>query len=77
MCSSDLEVVVNSPAMTAGLQNGDVIEAVDGKKIQTMEEYQQILLTLNRGDEVKITVNRQGAREYKKYNCVVEVGVLR
>lgn len=71
------EVVVNSPAMTAGLQNGDVIEAVDGKKIQTMEEYQQILLTLNRGDEVKITVNRQGAREYKKYNCVVEVGVLR
>ena len=71
------EVVVNSPAMTAGLQNGDVIEAVDGKKIQTMEEYQQILLTLNRGDEVKITVNRQGARDSKKYNCVVEVGVLR
>lgn len=71
------EAVVNSPAMTAGIQNGDVIEAINGTKIYTMEDYQRTLLTLQRGDEVKITVNRQGTKEYKKYNCVVEVGVLK
>lgn len=71
------ETVVNSPAMTAGIQTGDVIEAIDGKKIYTMEDYQKTLLSLQRGDEVKITVNRQGTKEYKKYNCVVEVGVLK
>lgn len=71
------EAVVNSPAMTAGIQTGDVIEAIDGKKIYTMEDYQKTLLSLQRGDEVKITVNRQGTKEYKKYNCVVEVGVLK
>lgn len=71
------EAVVNSPAMTAGIQNGDVIEAINGKKIFTMEDYQRTLLTLQQGDEVKITVNRQRAKEYKKYNCVVEVSVLK
>ena len=71
------EAVMNSPAMNAGLQNGDVIVAMDGKKILTIEDYQQQLLTRKKGDEVKITVNRQGTEEYKKYTCKVEVGVLK
>lgn len=71
------EAVVNSPAMNAGLQNGDVIVAVNGKKILTIEDYQQELLTFQKGDIVKITVNRQGTEEYKKYTCSVEVGVLK
>lgn len=71
------EAVMDSPAMTAGLQNGDVIVEMDGQKIATMEDYQQKLLGLKKGSEVKITVNRQGTKEYKKYTCKVEVGVLR
>lgn len=71
------EAVVDSPAMAAGLQTGDVIAAVNKEEILTMEDYQQVLLTLKKGDEVKITVNRQNAEGYKKFNCTVEVGVLR
>lgn len=71
------EAVVDSPAMAAGLQTGDVIAAVNKKEILTMEDYQQVLLTLKKGDEVKITVNRQNAEGYKKFNCTVEVGVLK
>ncbi len=71
------EAVVDSPAMAAGLQTGDVIVAVNKKEILTMEDYQHILLTLKKGDEVKITVNRQNADGYEKFNCTVEVGVLR
>lgn len=71
------EAVMDSPAMTAGLQNGDVITAMDGQAVSTMEEYEQKLLALKKGTEVKITVNRQGTKEYKKHTCKVEIGVLR
>ena len=63
--------------MTAGLQTGDVIVSVNREEVLTMEDYQKILLTLKKGDEVRITVNRQSAEGYKKVNCIVQVGVLR
>lgn len=71
------EAVVDSPAMTAGLQTGDVIVAVNKQEVLSMDDYQQILLHLQKGDEVKITANRQNAQGYKKFTCTVEVGVLK
>ncbi len=71
------EAVVDSPAMTAGLQTGDVIVAVNKEEVLSMDDYQQILLRLQKGDEVKITANRQNAQGYKKFTCAVEVGVLK
>ena len=71
------EAVVDSPAMTAGLQTGDVIVAVNKEEVLSMDDYQQILLRLQKGDEVKITANRQNAQGYKKFTCTVEVGVLK
>ncbi len=71
------ETAADSPAMISGLQTGDVIAAVNKKEILSMKDYQQILLTLKKGDEVKITVNRQSAEGYKKFSCTVEAGVLR
>ncbi len=71
------EAVVDSPAMTAGLQTGDVIVAVNKQEVLSMDDYQQILLRLQKGDEVKITANRQNAQGYKKFTCTVEVGVLK
>lgn len=71
------EAVVDSPAMTAGLQTGDVIVEMNKQKVLTMQDYQRALLKLKKGDEVKITANRQNAEGYKKFSCTVEVGVLR
>ena len=71
------EAVVDSPAMTAGLQTGDVIVEVNKKEVLTMEDYQRVLLNLKKGNEVKITANRQNSEGYKKFTCTVEVGVLR
>ncbi|MDE7312022.1 MAG: S1C family serine protease [Eubacterium sp.] len=71
------EAVVDSPAMTAGLQTGDVIVAINKEEVSSMRDYQQILLKLKKGEEVKITANRQNAQGYKKFTCTVEVGVLR
>jgi len=71
------EAVVDSPAMTAGLQTGDVIVEVNKQEVLTMQDYQRVLLKLKKGDEVKVTANRQNAEGYKKFTCTVEVGVLR
>lgn len=71
------EAVIDSPAMEAGLQMGDVIVEMDGQKILTMETYQRKLMELKKGDEVKFTVNRQGTEKYQKFTCRLEVGVLR
>lgn len=71
------EAVVDSPAMTAGLQMGDVIVSIDKEEVLSMNDYQRILLKLKKGDEVKITASRQNAEGYKKFSCMVEVGVLR
>lgn len=71
------EAVVDSPAMTAGLQTGDVIISVGKEEITSMRDYQQVLLGLKKGEEVKITANRQNAQGYKKFTCTVEVGVLK
>lgn len=71
------EAVVDSPAMTAGLQTGDVIISVGKEEITSMRDYQQVLLGLEKGEEVKITANRQNAQGYKKFTCTVEVGVLK
>lgn len=33
----------DSPAMTAGIQNGDILHALDGQEVQSMEEYASVL----------------------------------
>ena len=71
------EAVVDSPAMTAGLQMGDVIVSINKEEVLSMKDYQRIILNLKKGEEVKITANRQNAEGYKKFSCMVEVGVLR
>lgn len=71
------EAVVNSPAMTAGLQNGDVIVAMDGTQVMTMDDYQEKLMTFQKGDKIKITAHRQQTKGYKKFTSTIEVGVLR
>ena len=49
-----------SAAQKAGLKVGDVITAVDGKKITTMNELNDIKNSHSIGDELKLTVTRDG-----------------
>ncbi|MCX6090560.1 MAG: RIP metalloprotease RseP [Candidatus Atribacteria bacterium] len=54
------EVVVGGPAEQAGIMAGDVIVAVNGKKLEKMEDLSnQIALNGNRG--LGLTVKREGA----------------
>lgn len=70
-------VEMESPAMTAGIQEADVIVEVNGQEIMTVEQYNQLLMGLVPGTEAKITVKRQGAEDYVKLECNATVGVLK
>ncbi len=49
-----------SAAEKAGIKIGDVITSIDGKKITTMNELNEIKNSHNIGDEIKLTINRNG-----------------
>ncbi len=49
-----------SPADKAGLNEGDVIMAVDGQKIEDSAALMRSVSAMNIGDKAKVTVNRRG-----------------
>ena len=50
----------NSSASRAGMKSGDVITAVDGKKVDDVASLHSILYSHKVGDTVNVTVNRNG-----------------
>ena len=59
-------VSAGSGAANAGLQEGDIITAVDSTKISTMTELQSALKSYKAGDKVTLTVARQSGRQYEE-----------
>jgi len=53
-------VQANSPANQSGLHGGDVITAVNGKKVTTTEQFIATIDQYSPGQKVTITVNRGG-----------------
>jgi serine protease Do len=60
-------VDVGGPADRAGLQPGDVILAVNDKDMKTAEDLLSMLLAHSVGDQLKLTVVRQGQRRQLNY----------
>jgi serine protease Do len=50
----------NSPAKAAGLQPGDIIVSVDGKRVEYVGQLQQQIAFRNPGESVKVEVARKG-----------------
>ena len=71
------DVKMDSPAMAAGLQTGDVVTSIGGETVLSVEAYERNLLSLAEGKSVEIVVQRQGVDDYTEITCTVEVGVLK
>lgn len=71
------EVEMDSPAMLAGIQSGDVIISLDGEEINSMSAYSQKLLTLIPGESCEVEVKRQSTSGYSVIKCQVEPGVIK
>ena len=70
------EVVADSPAMKAGLQNGDVITHINGDSILTDALFSEKIAQLIPGTTCEISVKRQNGNEYYEVKCTVTIGVL-
>lgn len=70
------EVIADSPAMVAGLQNGDVITHVNGEVIMTDMRFSEKIAQLIPGTNCEISVKRQNGKEYYEVKCTVTIGVL-
>jgi serine protease Do len=70
------EVTVDSPAMNAGLQSGDVITKLNGEEVRSDLAFSNALLALSAGDVVRIQVKRKGAEDYTTIKYDVTLGVL-
>ncbi|MGN1349405.1 MAG: S1C family serine protease [Anaerovoracaceae bacterium] len=62
-----VQIYTNSPASKAGLQEGDIITAIDGTDVEDMSAFKKQLVKYRPGDKVKLTVERD------KQNITVEV----
>lgn len=71
------ETVMDSPAMLAGLQSGDVLTAIDGEEIMTVSEYYKKILSMDLEKEYTITVMRQGSEGYAEVEYKLMPGVLK
>lgn len=68
------EFELDSPAMHAGIQRGDVIVGMNDKAISDFNEYSNALMELEPGQIVEVTIMRQAQEEYKEMKFNIELG---
>lgn len=69
-----LNSVTDRPAYNAGIQNGDIITHVDGRKITTMKDFQNTIDDLECGRLIHVMVQRNGRDQYAELEFQVTVG---
>jgi putative serine protease PepD len=57
------EVRAGTPAARAGLQDGDVVTAIDGDAVDSADELRRLVDSKSPGDSVELTVERDGGTE--------------
>jgi putative serine protease PepD len=60
------EVADGSPAASAGLQEGDVITAIDGDEVASAMALRSAILAKESGDEITVSYTRDGASSSAK-----------
>ena len=71
-----LEVEMESPAMLGGIQNGDVLQAINGQKISSMQEFSDVLSRLSNRQRITLEGQRFTKDGYKKINYQASLSVL-
>lgn len=71
------EVDMNSPAMLAGIQRGDVIVSFNGTTIEKFNQYTSELLRLQEGDTVKVVVQRLVQDSYQEMEMEITLEAMK
>lgn len=67
------DIFMDTPALKAGIQRGDVIVAIGDTPIETYSDYTVALLELEPDSTVEVKVMRKGQGEYKEMTFEVHV----
>lgn len=67
------EIDMDSPAMLAGVQQGDIVIAMNDSVITRFNDYSTLLMQMEPGQTVNLTVMRQAQEEYKEMNFSIEL----
>lgn len=70
-------VEMDSPAMTAGIQGGDVIVDISGQEVKSLSEMQELLLNFSEDQVITVKVMRQGKEGMKEIMCSVGLSALK
>ena len=71
------EIVMDSPAMKAGIQSGDIITGISGVEITSFKQYTQALSEYEPEETVEVVINRQGAEGYREITIPIILGKMR
>ena len=69
------EVEVDSPAMKAGIQSGDILTEIAGEEIKSLNLYHKIVMQQEAGQTVRILGQRSGLESYVEMKFTVTAGV--
>ena len=53
-----MQIYTDSPALAAGMKEGDIITAIDGDKIDDMSELKKKLVSYKPGDKITVSIER-------------------
>jgi len=70
------KVIKNSAADKAGIKQGDIIVAIDGKPVRTSDELINIIRSHNVGDHIIVEVARKGLNETLRLEVVLQAQPL-
>lgn len=69
------EVESDSPAMASGIQNGDVIQEVNGETVTGISSFENVMLDCAVGDLVKVQGKRRGSGGYVDTEFTLSIGI--
>ncbi|MDD3368692.1 MAG: PDZ domain-containing protein [Lachnospiraceae bacterium] len=64
-------IVMDSPAMTAGIQSGDIIVKFDETEILKYKDFTNAMMEQTPGTTHTLTIERQGQNDYREITCDV------
>ena len=68
------EIELDSPAMRAGIQSGDVITSIDGVPVESFSQYVDMLALYKPEDTISVTINRQSSESYQEIVLDITLG---
>ena len=70
-------IIMDSPAMKAGIQSGDIIVGINDVVIESFAQFTDVLGTHKPEETVNVVIKRQGSEDYREITIPIILGKLK